>query len=280
MFLTQAALLARCVRERWRVLLLLSVPRMLDGGLHVPPTDQDARAWVDQFDRAVKGVPGLPSLGDTEDVSCAAMYWPWLLYQERVDAPVLEMPPSAYAAGIIARRDLARGPQISPANETLREVVGATARIDDAINGTLYDREPDGSGRPIAAVNVVRPFPGYGIQVWGARTLSTEMWLRFISVRRTLTAIELRMRAALDLLVFEPNRPALWLQITQTAFSVLLPLFESGALRGERPEEAFYVRCDGRINPPEAIARGELLVEVGVAVAAPAEFIVFRRRPA
>ena len=155
-------------------------------------------------------------------------------------------------------------------------MVGLTAAIDDAINGMLYDREPDSGGRPVSAVNVLRAFPGYGIQVWGARTLSTDTWLRFISVRRTLTAIELRMKAALDLLVFEPNRPALWLQITQTAFSVLLPLFESGALRGERPEEAFYVRCDGRINPPDAIARGELLIEVGVAVAAPAEFIVFR----
>src|SRR6185295_1705180 len=100
--------------------------------------------------------------------------------------------------------------------------------------------------------------------------------LRFLSARRTLTAIELRMKAALDLLVFEPNQPALWLQITQTAFGVLLPLFESGALRGERPEEAFFIRCDGRNNPPEAIERGELTIEVGVAIAAPAEFIVFR----
>jgi phage tail sheath protein FI len=112
--------------------------------------------------------------------------------------------------------------------------------------------------------------------MWGARTLSTDMYLRYLAVRRTLTAIELRMKAALDLLVFEPNHPALWLQITQTAFGVLLPLFESGALRGERPEEAFFVRCDDRVNPPEGIERGELLVEVGVAVAAPAEFIIFR----
>jgi phage tail sheath protein FI len=55
-----------------------------------------------------------------------------------------------------------------------------------------------------------------------------------------------------------------------------MPLFESGALRGTRPEEAFYVRCDSTINPPEAVAEGQLLIEVGVAVAAPAEFIVFR----
>jgi phage tail sheath protein FI len=84
------------------------------------------------------------------------------------------------------------------------------------------------------------------------------------------------MKAALDLLVFEPNTPMLWLQITHVAFNVLMPIFESGALRGDRPEEAFYVRCDNTVNTPESMARGELYVEVGVAVAAPAEFIVFR----
>jgi phage tail sheath protein FI len=209
-------------------------------------------------------------------MSCAALYWPWVLYQQRVDDPVLELPPSPYAAAIIARRDLARGPQISAANETLRDVVGLTASFGDEVHGALYDPDVDALGLPVPAINVLRAFPGYGIQVWGARTLSTEEYLRYLAVRRTLTAIELRMKAALDLLVFEPNHPALWLQITQTAFGVLLPLFDSGALRGERPEEAFFVRCDGRVNPPDGIERGELLVEVGVAVAAPAEFIVFR----
>jgi len=273
-FETQKALLARCLEERWRVLLLLSVPRMPDGGSgpYVPPTSDDAAGWLGQFDRLVK----VDGFAPTEELSCAALYWPWVLTQEQVGAPVLEVAPSAYAAGVIARRDLARGPQISPANETLREVVGLTEAFGDAIHGALYDPDPDPNGFPVPAVNVLRAFPGFGIQVWGARTLSTEPSLRFVAVRRTLTAIELRMKAALDPLVFEPNAPFLWLQVTQAAFGVLIPLFESGALRGTRPEEAFTVRCDARNNPPEALARGELLVEVGVAIAAPAEFLIFR----
>ncbi|MEO8679788.1 MAG: hypothetical protein ABI665_12120, partial [Vicinamibacterales bacterium] len=219
-FLTQAQLLLRCVQERWRVLLLLSVPRLPDGGSgpYLAPTASDAHAWRHQFDLSVKGSPGAPTVGDTADLSCAALYWPWVLCQPRVDDPVVELPPSAYAAAVIARRDLARGPQISPANETLREVVGVAAAIDDVSHGALYDPDPDAAGFAVPAVNVIRAFAGYGIQVWGARTLSTDTWLRFVSVRRTLTAIELRMKAALDPLVFEPNQPALWLQITQAAF--------------------------------------------------------------
>jgi phage tail sheath protein FI len=66
------------------------------------------------------------------------------------------------------------------------------------------------------------------------------------------------------------------MQITSLALSVLLPLYENGAFRGSRPEEAFYIRCDESVNPPEAVAQGQLVLEVGVAIAAPAEFIVIR----
>jgi phage tail sheath protein FI len=55
-----------------------------------------------------------------------------------------------------------------------------------------------------------------------------------------------------------------------------MPLYERGALRGQRPEEAFYLRCDESVNPPESLAVGRLVMEVGVAIAAPAEFLVFR----
>jgi hypothetical protein len=274
-FDTQKRMLARIIPDRWRALLLLSVPMRPDmgSGRYVAPTDVDARDWMAQFDRIVK-LEGF--VQDTTEMSCAAMYWPWVLHQAVLDGPVTPLPPSAYAAGVIARRDATRGPQISPANETVRDAVAVSFPFGDTINGRLYSPPPDAGGRPVPSVNVFRPFPGYGIQLWGARTLSTENWLRFLAVRRTLTAIELRMKAALDLIVFEPNTASLWLQITQIAFGVLIPLFESGALRGDRPEEAFYVRCDASVNPPEAVARGELLIEVGVAVAAPMEFIVFR----
>jgi hypothetical protein len=274
-FDTQQRMLARTIPEAWRMLLLLSVPVRPDpaiAGRQVTPTHVDAALWLGQFDRLVKK----DGFADTDELSCAALYWPWVFEQPQVEAPVREIPPSAYAAGIIARRDLARGPQISPANETLKQVVGLTAPIDDTVHGALYSPGVDNLGFAVPSVNVLRAFPGFGVQVWGARTLSTDPSLRFLSVRRTLTAIELRMKAALDQLVFEPNSAALWLQITQVAFSVLFPIFESGALRGERPEEAFFIRCDDSVNPPESIQQGLLVIEVGVAIAAPMEFIVFR----
>jgi hypothetical protein len=274
LFDTQRALLARCAATRWRMLLLLSVPEMPDAatGRYLPPAASDAERWVAQFDHLVQ----MDGFAEPEEMSCAALYWPWLLTQEMIGAPTLTVPPGAYAAGVLARRDLARGPGVSPANEMLRQVVGVAARIDDEVHGALAMPEPGALGISGASVNIIRAFPGYGLQLYGARTLSTDKWLRFLSVRRTLTAIELRMRAALAPLVFEPNTPTLWMHVATMALGVLVPLFEDGMLRGERPEEAFYVRCDESVNPAESIAEGRFVVELGVAVAAPAEFLVFR----
>lgn len=273
-FATQRDLLARCVTLRWRMLLLLSVPEMPDlaTGRYVPPGAPGARQWVAQFDRLVQH----DGFADTLEMSAGALYWPWLQTQEIIGAPTLTVPPSSYAAGILARRDLARGPGVAPANETLRQVVGVAAPIDDDAHGALYTPEPGPTGFTGASVNVIRAFPGYGVQLFGARTLSTDNWLRFVSVRRVLTAVELRMRGALQPLVFEPNTPALWLQVATLAMGVLVPLYEDGVLRGSRPEEAFYVRCDASVNPAESVAAGRFVVECGVAVAAPAEFLVFR----
>jgi phage tail sheath protein FI len=100
--------------------------------------------------------------------------------------------------------------------------------------------------------------------------------MRYLPVRRCLSAIERRAYAALRHLVFEPHTPTLWFQITQALLGILVPIFNAGALRGDTPEQAFYVRCDSSNNPPDTIAAGRVLCEVGVAIAAPAEFIVFR----
>ena len=112
--------------------------------------------------------------------------------------------------------------------------------------------------------------------MWGARTLSRDTFLRYLPVRRALQSVERRVASALQLVVFEPHTQMLWLQAVQIVLNVLLPLFNEGGLRGDRPDQAFFVRCDSSNNPPEAIAGGQLLIEVGVAIAAPAEFIVFR----
>jgi phage tail sheath protein FI len=59
-----------------------------------------------------------------------------------------------------------------------------------------------------------------------------------------------------------------------TAF--LTNVWRSGALFGLTPEEAFYVKCDEELNPPEVRDLGQVITEIGVAIVRPAEFVIFR----
>ena len=68
----------------------------------------------------------------------------------------------------------------------------------------------------------------------------------------------------------------MWKKITRNITAFLLNLWRSGALFGSTPEEAFYVRCDDELNPPESIDAGYVVCEIGLAPAKPAEFVVFR----
>ena len=256
----QRSALIRCAPERWRVLLLLAAPVELDPatGVFRGPGAQRVVNWRQQLANTV----------DNLAASVGALYHPWVLAQERLGAPIVELPPTPLAAGVMARRDIARGPHVAPANERLIGVVGLSPPVDEATNAAISD--------PPLNINPFRALPGLGIHVWGARTLSTDPWLRYLSVRRCLSAIERRALVALQPLVFEPNTPTLWFQITQAMHGILMPIFNSGALRGDTPEQSFYVRCDDSNNPSDTIAEGQVLCEVGVAIAAPAEFIVFR----
>jgi phage tail sheath protein FI len=249
----QRYLLERLRRQHWRWFAILSPPEGKD--------ESQAIEWRNDLTR-----------GMGEDCDHGALYWPWVLAQDRPGAPVVARSPVGFVAGVFARRDLARGPHIAPANETLRAVVGLERSIDDAINGAVYD----------AGVNVIRPFPGYGIQLWGARTLlwrdrdSRTNPLAFVNGRRSLSAIERMAERIGQQSVFEPHSALLRVQVSQAIAEYLLRVFDSGALAGQTAEQSFFVRCDHTNNPPESVEQGRLICEVGVALAAPAEFIVFR----
>jgi phage tail sheath protein FI len=74
--------------------------------------------------------------------------------------------------------------------------------------------------------------------------------------------------------VFEPNDRQLWNTITATLSLFFNGLFESGALAGASPKEAFFVKCDEETNPPEIVDLGQVITEIGFAPERPAEFIL------
>lgn len=250
--------------------LIVTPPAHRDAatGTYEPPNASDTLAWVERFLQD----PGL----DDRVRAFAAMYWPWVVTQASVGAAVEAEPTDGFVAGVVARRDLASGPHVAPANERVEGIVGVAGHVDDTTFTNLYDPAGASPSRHGGAVNPVRAIPGRGLLVQGSRTLSADPWQQYLPIRRGLSAIERQACVALREVVFEPNTPLLWLRITNLLVNLLLGLFDAGALRGAQPEEAFSVRCDETLNPPDAVANGRVVCEVRVALAAPAEFLVFR----
>lgn len=125
-------------------------------------------------------------------------------------------------------------------------------------------------------VNVIRAFPGRGIRVWGARTLSSDPLWKYVNVRRLFIFLEESIDEGTQWVVFEPNDIPLWARVRQTIVQFLTGVWRTGALAGATPEEAFFVKCDRTTMTQDDIDNGRLICVIGVAPVKPAEFVIFR----
>lgn len=200
------------------------------------------------------------------DSSYAALYYPWI----QVDDPILNkpvyVPPSGHVAGVWARSDNTRGVHKAPANEV---VMGATGLAYGMTKGEQDTLNPNG-------VNCIRAFPGRGIRIWGARTLSSNPSWRYINVRRLFNYVEKSIERGTQWVVFEPNDMMLWARVRRDINSFLSTVWSEGALFGASPNQAFFVSCDEALNPAESRDLGRLIIEIGMSPVKPAEFVIFR----
>jgi phage tail sheath protein FI len=206
--------------------------------------------------------------GETNfDSKYAALYYPWIRIQDPDDSRQrINVPPCGHIAGVYARTDSQRGVHKAPANEAVRGALGADVQITQ--------REQDGLNPK--RVNCIRSFPGRGVRVWGARTLSDDAQWRYINVRRLFNYIEKSIERGTQWAVFEPNDPDLWARVRRDVSAFLTGVWRDGMLFGLTPAEAFFVKCDAELNPIDVRDRGELIIEVGLAPVKPAEFVIFR----
>ncbi|MBF6606468.1 MAG: phage tail sheath family protein [Chloroflexi bacterium] len=200
------------------------------------------------------------------DSKYATLYWPWIKVFDPVAGRAGFVPPSGHVAGIWARNDGERGVHKAPANEVLRGAIELQTRITKGEHDQLNP----------AGINCVRVFPGRGIRIWGARTLSSDPAWRYVNVRRLFNYLEESILQGTQWVVFEPNDLALWERVKRTINAFLVRVWRDGALFGATPGEAFFVKCDGENNTAESIDAGQLIVDVGIAPVKPAEFVIFR----
>jgi hypothetical protein len=247
-FAGQQAVVAQCetLRDRFAILdpPLDRQGRLLD--------TSDIQGWRTRFDTAF-----------------AAFYYPWLVVPDPLQPAALAgrlLPPSGHVAGIYAGTDLAEGVFRPPANKVLTFVEDVATVIDDALQGTLNSQ----------GINAIRPFPGRGIRIYGARTLTRDTAWRYVNVRRLMCMLQETMYDKLQWAVFEPNDRSLWSGLRLALTTLLDGLWRRGAFAGQTAEAAYQVRCDASTTPPELQAEGRVIAEVAVAPTVPYEFIVLR----
>lgn len=236
-------------------------------------------ATEDRYRIAVVDAPRASSLNEVRefrgkfDSKYAAMYHPWIeildpLERAAQGAPPrrLLLPPSGFVSGIYARNDIARGVYKAPANEIVRGLTKFEANINKARNDVL---NPEG-------INALRFFEGRGNRVWGARTMTSDPEWKYVNVRRLFIYLEHSIDKAMQWAVFEPNNNRLWSNIRLMVEDFLYVQWLNGALLGDTPEDAYFVRCDRTTMSQNDLDNGRLVCLIGVAPTKPAEYVIFR----
>jgi phage tail sheath protein FI len=200
------------------------------------------------------------------DSKMAALYYPWIEVMDPLTSRPIQVPPAGHVAGVWARVDSTRGVHKAPANEVILGANGLAFQVTHDEQGGLNR----------VGINCIRSFPGRGIRIWGARTLSSDPEWRYINVRRLFNYIAESIMEGTQWSVFEPNDERLWMQLRIAATNFLTRTWREGALFGSTPEQAFFVKCDAETNPPDVIEAGQVICEIGIAPVKPAEFVVFR----
>ena len=233
-------LIGHCERMRYRIAVLDSVPEQTVG--------------------EVRGFRGLL------DSKHAALYYPWVRTMDPITARPQSFPPSGYIAGIYARNDVENGVHKAPANEVVRSAIGFEVSINKSQQDVL---NPEG-------VNCLRFFQGRGYRVWGARTISSDPEWKYVNLRRYFAYLERSIEVGTQWVVFENNHEPLWAKVRRTIEDFLFNEWKSGHLMGEKPEKAYFVRCDRSTMTQNDIDNGRLICLIGVSPVRPAEFVIFR----
>jgi uncharacterized protein len=227
--------------------------------------DRFAVVAVDQGQSAVANIR--VTVEPKRDTKYAAVYYPWIRVLDPVSGVAIKIPPTGHVMGIYARSDVERGVHKAPANEVVRGAVDLEFNTGKGEQDILNPR----------GVNVIRAFPGRGIRVWGARTMSSDGAWKYLNVRRLFIFLEESIDEGTQWAVFEPNDTSLWERLRGSVTAFLTTQWRAGALQGTTPEQAFFVKVGlGETMTQDDIDNGRVIMLIGVAPVKPAEFVIFR----
>jgi phage tail sheath protein FI len=224
-------------------------------------TPQEAREYK-------QGQGNFQNAGGAFNTSYSAIYYPWIFANDPLTNKSVLFPPSGAVAGTYSATDVRRGVHKAPAGTE------DPLNVADGVERVVTKGEQD-TLNP-AGINVIRSFPESGIVIWGARTMSADPEWKYINVRRLFLFLEESIDEGTQWVVFEPNDQRLWKRIERNISAFLRIQWQEEKFFGDKPEKAYFVKCDEETNPPESIDLGRVITVIGVAPVKPAEFVIFR----
>ena len=238
----QSALVASCEHVVGRV-ALVDPPPELD--------PEDALTW-----RAMSHI----------DSPAAAAYFPWIEAIDPSGGATVAIPPCGHVAGLWARVDSRAGLHRAPTAEALLAADGAALPLTGAQQHHLNR----------AGINCLRAWPGPELRAWGACTMSTDPELRYLHRQRIVGHLAASIAQGTRWAADDPDDERLHDSLRATVTAFLNGAWRRGALLGDTPAQAFFVRCDPALNDQSARPHGEIVVEIGLAVRRPGDFRVLR----
>ena len=194
--------------------------------------------------------------------SFGALYYPWVWTNNKGKKRLI--PPAGHIAGLYARCDREDGVFRAPANIPLADVYDVEISLHEGHLAELNEK----------GINPIRNIPQRGIRPWGARSLSNDPDWRYLTSRRVFCAVKRAIYENTQWVVFEINGKDLRAQVEKTVTDFLANLWAAGYFPGKTQNAAFFVKCDETNNTAENIEEGSFVVDVGIAIGKPTEFIV------
>jgi phage tail sheath protein FI len=200
------------------------------------------------------------------DSPSAAAYYPWVAVVDPATGTSTQAPPSGHAAGLWARVDERSGPHHAP-----------TAEVILATDGPVVDlRSSEQHLLNRAGVNCLRAWPGPELRAWGACTMSRDPELRYLHRQRVVGHLAASIAQGTRWAADEANDARLHERLRTVIGAFLNQAWRAGALQGDAPAQAYFVRCDDELNDEQARTSGDVVVEIGLSVRRGGEFRVLR----
>lgn len=198
----------------------------------------------------------------TIDSSYAAAYYPWLQVNNANTGQLVYVPASTVISGVYSFTDKISEPWYAPAGINrggLSTVQRAEKKLSNSDRDTLY----------VGKVNPIATFPGYGVVVYGQKTLQTKpSALGKVNVRRMMGEIKVKISDIANSLVFEQNTIA-----TRNSFlRQANPYLEN--VQQKQGLYAYKIIMDDTINTSDVIDRNQLVGKVYLQPTKTAEYII------